>query len=262
MTRLGAALISLMMWAMPATAQSVSAILEPAKLVEIRSSVAGRIEAIGVIDGAPVKAGDVLAQMDATVQKARVNLSRIVAMSQGSVERADITIAQAQQFHDRVNSAFKKGAAKKWELTQAEQALLLSEADKQVALDQVARNKGQLQLDQATLREFEMRAPFDGTVLQVFAETGAIVETNEVLMEIGDLSALSASAFVPFEWISSIALGDTLQVTLEGGRTLNAKVVAIDPRIDPASLSVRVKLEIPNSDYRLFAGTSITLDQP
>ncbi|MEP5761789.1 MAG: efflux RND transporter periplasmic adaptor subunit [Litoreibacter sp.] len=262
MPHIGFILIALIFSSSSAFSQSVSAILEPAEMVEIRSAVAGRIETISVTDGASVSRNDLLAQMDASVQKARVALSQIVAQATGAVEKADIEIAQAEQLHNRLTNAYKNGAAKKWEVTRAEHALALTKADKLVALEQISRNAGQLELERATLNEFQMLAPFDGVVLQVHVTAGEIIETDEVLMELGDLSRLSASAFVPFDWVTALEVDKTVQVDLDNGGALDAKIVTIDPRMDPASQSVRVEFEVPNPDFALFAGMTIVLDRP
>lgn len=251
----------LMVWSGLAHAQSVSAVLEPVQVVEITSAVAGRLSVLTATEGAEAKAGATLAQIDAQVQEARVRLSRIAAEARGGTERAAIIVAQAQSLADRVAAARAKGAAQAWEVTQAKQAVDLARADQKIAQETVERLQAQLALEDATLAEFSMVAPFDGTVLEVMVEQGEIIDTQTVVLAFGNLDRLSATAFLPVTWVRDLSVGDAIPATLEGGGALEAVVTAIDPRIDPASQSVRVKVEIANPGRAIFAGSVVLLEQ-
>ncbi|MFK7752892.1 MAG: efflux RND transporter periplasmic adaptor subunit [Sedimentitalea sp.] len=247
---------------LPVAAQSVSAILEPGAFTEIRTTVTGRIAQIVVQEGAIVREGDLLATIDSRVQQARVELAEIVAASTAATERADIAIRQAADLRKRVASARAKGAAQKWEVTQSELAVELAEADRNVTLESIARNQSQLALERATLSEFSMVAPYAGTVLQIHVDPGAIVEPETTVMDVAKLDHLIATAFVPVDWLADLDVGARLSARIARGGSVVATVRSIDPRIDPASLSVRVTLEIDNRDGLLLAGSAIEIDQP
>ena len=247
---------------LPALAQSVSAILEPVNSVEIRPSVNGRLDALLAQEGDTVTKGALLATIDARVQKARVALAEVAAAADGSVVRAEIVIDQAKALRERVARARSKGAAQKWEVTQSEQAVQLAEADLKVATESVSRTQGQLELDQAILSEFNMTAPFDGTILEVKTQTGEIVDTQTTILEIGDLQQLRATAFVPLDWLDSLEVGTEVAAELASGKTADGVVSSIDPRVDPASLSVRVRIAFDNTSMALLAGTAVTIAKP
>ncbi|MEM9582351.1 MAG: efflux RND transporter periplasmic adaptor subunit [Pseudomonadota bacterium] len=245
-----------------ANGQSVTAILEPVNSVEIKPSVNGRIAEILVREGDVVKRDAVLANIDARVQRARVALAEIAADADGAVMRAEIVKAQAEALRDRVARARSKGAAQAWEVTQSEQAVQLAEADLIVAREGVLRNQSQLDLDRAILSEFTMIAPFNGTILEVMTQPGEVVETENVVLEIGNMERLRATAFVPLDWLSALAQGEEIEATQTDGTTIIGTVTSIDPRVDPASLSVRVRLSFNNSDLTLLAGTAISVTKP
>lgn len=244
-----------------AAAQSVTAILEPINSVEIRPSVNGRLDEIPVSEGDQVAKGTLLAKIDAQVQRARVALAEVAANADGSVVRAKIVIEQTKALRDRVARARSKGAAQQWEVTQSEQAVQLAEADLQVAIEGAEGNQSQLALDQAILSEFSMIAPFDGTILEINTQPGEIVDTQTTVLEIGNLSKLRATAFVPLDWLDSLAVGAEINAELPDGSTATGIVSSIDPRVDPASLSVRVKIAFDNSDLSLLAGVAVTIFQ-
>lgn len=263
MIRRGLAALLLMALPLGAAAQQVSAVLEPAQQVEIRASVPGRIAALLVAEGDAPGAGIPLAAIDAEVQRARVDLARIAAGAEGAERRAELAVAQAQALVGRLRNARAKGAAKAWEVTQAENTLALAQADAQIAAESRAQLRAQLALEEATLRSFEMRAPFDGRVLQIFVEPGETVGPDTPILEFGRLSELKAVAFVPADWARRLTPGDSLSAQLgDGGQTITGLVAAIDPRIDPASQSVRLRLSFDNAGGALSAGASIRLQAP
>lgn len=256
-----AAVAGALIAAAPALAQTVSTILEPAALVEIRTSVPGRLARIDVEEGQTVQRGDDLASIDARVQQARVALSSVMAAARAQQTRAALLVDQAQAVLDRVKRAHAKGAAKNWEVAQAELGLALAQADAATAEDDIARLQAQLDLEKATLAEFSMTAPFDGTVLRIVAHPGEIVTTDATILELADLSQLKATAFLPEDWARGLTKGDTIPGRLGApdGPMVEASVASVEPRIDPASQSVRVELEFKNPDKAVFAGTPVFL---
>jgi membrane fusion protein (multidrug efflux system) len=242
----------------------VSAILEPAQKVEIRTSVSGRVMTLPLGEGQEIAQGEILASIDARVQKARVAFARVAADGIGALLRVDAALAQAQALRDRVKSARAKGAALAWEVVQTEHAIELARADQLIARENSAQAKAQLELEIATLEEFSIKAPFPGTVLQIFAELGETVDTQSVILEIGHLDRLSATAFVPAAWANDFSQGQTISVTLNTlpEKDREMEVLVVDPRIDSASQTVRVVLELENQDRDILAGTSVTVRRP
>lgn len=263
-----AALILYLAGAVAALAQSdfvapVTGILEPARAVEIRTSVNGRIEALPFDEGQNVSKGDMLVTIDARVQKARVDFARVAAEGTGAVLRAETALAQAEALRDRVASAREKGAANAWEVLQTEQAVELANADLMIARENQAQARRQMELEQATLDEFSITAPFAATVLQIFGEVGETIDTQSVIMEIGDLDQLKATAFLPADWSADLAPGAEVEVLLDTrpARRLAMVIQVVDPRIDPASQTVRVVLGYDNRDREALVGTAVTVQR-
>ncbi len=244
------------------TAQDVTAVLEPAQSVELRSTVNGRVISITELEGTLVKAGDVIAEIDGSVQRARVKLTQIAAEATGTIERAKTLVTQAEFRRDRLAAALSKGAAQSWEVEIAEQAVAVARADLIVAQDDQNRRAAELALEQATLSEFSIRAPFDATVLNVAVDPGDIVDTATVLVEVGALDTLLATAFVPLEWVPDLPASGPIKASFEGGAKADVTIRAIDPRVDPASRTVRVIVEVANTDGTLRPGEVVNLNDP
>lgn len=248
--------------AMPSLAQDVTAVLEPTRSVELRSTVNGRVNSIVQSEGTLVTKDSIVAEIDGSVQRARLNLAQVTAEALGNLDRAEQLVTQATFRRDRIAAAKDKGAAQAWEVELAEQALAVALADLQVARDERARRAAELDLERATLAEFSVRAPFDATVLDVVVDEGEIVDTATVLVELGALDALEATAFLPVDWANALRDGARLNTRVESGGALKAAVKSIDPRIDPASRTVRVIISVENDGNALRPGEILVVENP
>lgn len=240
-------------------AQAISAILEPALQIALKPSVTGRVAEISVKEGDQITDGALVAQLDARIQKARLSLAEQAAAAEGPIDRAAIVVEQAKTRLERIQQARKKGAAQPWEVRAAEQTLALAQADARVTQEQNAQLLAQLDLERETLLAFSLTAPFDGTVLQVLVDPGEIVGPDTPIIEIGELTRLKATAFLPVRTAAELIVGEAVEVKVLQNPALDAQafITAIDPRVDPASQSVRVTLEFNNLQRKLSPGTAV-----
>ena len=259
-----ALVFALSILAVPALAETVTAVLEPVQFAEIRAARPGRLAEIFVTEGEKVQARAPLAALDSAAQQARVDLADAVAAATGSIDRAKTQLKQALTVKARVDRAAARGAAKEWEVIQAEQAVTLAQADIKIAEDRVSQIRGQFALERAVLKEYERTASFDATVLQVFREVGETVELKDVIMEVGRLSELKATAFAPVSSLDDLKVGTQLPAVVEGPSPSDTEVTVatIDPRVDPASQTVRVTLGLDYSQRRYLAGTTVSVTFP
>ena len=107
-----------------------------------------------------------------------------------------------------------------------------------------------------------------GTVLQSPFFIGDTVSAQSALFVVGDLSSLQVETFVPERFVSSIRLGLRAQVQLEAlsGETFLAEITEVNPVLDPASRTLRIRLRFidgqgrPITDPRIKAGMFATLN--
>jgi RND family efflux transporter MFP subunit len=106
-----------------------------------------------------------------------------------------------------------------------------------------------------------------GTVLQAPFAVGDTVSTQSALYVVGDLSALRVETFVPERFVSSIRQGLGAEVKLEAlpGEIFYAEVNEVNPVLDPASRTLRIRLRFVNrqgwasADSRVKAGMFATI---
>lgn len=114
----------------------------------------------------------------------------------------------------------------------------------------------QLERTREPLANVEFRSPVSGHVLEKRVVKGQRVMPGETLYRIADLSVVwvEADAFereVPFVRVGQRA---TVQLDAWAGETLSGRVTYIYPVVDPATRSVKVRLELPNKGGRLKPG--------
>jgi multidrug efflux pump subunit AcrA (membrane-fusion protein) len=101
-----------------------------------------------------------------------------------------------------------------------------------------------------------------GTVLQAPVRRGDTVSTQTAVLVVGDLSTLMIETFVPERFSSAAQRGLKAQVFLQAfpGETFEATVQEVSPVLDPASRTVRIRLDFTGgTDPRIKAGMYATV---
>jgi membrane fusion protein (multidrug efflux system) len=197
--------------------------------VILRPEVAGRIAAIRFNDGARVKHGEVLIELDAAVQSAEVQQAQAeLALSAANARRIEDLFAR--KF---VSSSARDEAASKLEVARATAALA-----------------------QARLARTRIRAPFDGIVGIRNVSVGDYVKDGEALVNIEDIATLKLDFRLPETYLSRLHPGQVLELTCDvvPGETFAAVVDAIDPQVDAAGRAVLLRARLANLGGHLRPG--------
>ena len=244
-------------------AQNVTAVLEPDQSVELRSTVNGRVVETVQREGTAVIEGQVVAKIDAAVQEARVQLAKVASRSKrhrtaahrSSLNRPSFAKTKFGKPETTVQRKPGKSMSlnKRWQWRRRIWSLR--------KMNRIAARRN-WHWKRQRWPSFSIRAPFDGIVLNVDVDPGEIVDTATVLVEIGALDRLLATAFVPVDWVKDLAAGDPLKVSLENGAARDATVRAIDPRVDPASRTIRLLVEVSNLDQSMRPGEVLVIENP
>ena len=200
-------------------AQAVGS-LRSRQSVTLRPEVAGRVVKIGFEDGARVRRGQLLVQLDDVLPRAEL-----------SQAQAQLSIAQTtlQRNQELVEQNFV-----------ARRVLDESQASLQVAQAQVA-------LAQARLQRMRITAPFDGTVGLRSINLGEYVKDGADLVNLENTSALPVDFRLPERYQSRIAIGQSVQVLIDAlpGKSFVARVQALDPLLDVDGRSIAVRATLP-----------------
>jgi macrolide-specific efflux system membrane fusion protein len=209
--------------------------LQPRDYVDVGAQVSGQLRKIHVEVGDTVNAGELLAEIDPTVYRARVDASRAQLKNlraQLKDREAQLVLAQIQLRRQRALMA--EDATTKESLQTAEAAAKSAEAQLEALRAQIEQVESTLRADEANLQYARILSPMAGTVVSITARQGQTLNTNQqapVVMRIADLSTMTVQTQVSEADVSRLKLGmDAYFTTLGGsGKRWQGKLEKIEP---------------------------------
>ncbi len=218
-------------------AQHVTVIgkLAAKKSVELAPQVAGKVSHILVTDNQKVSKDQVLFELD----HARAQAAEDEALAYLKDEQRKLTEFEKLKDSDAVTQ---------------------SEIDAQRA--KVAMAKARLEAAAAERDYHNVKAPFDGHVGLIDFSEGKMVTTGSELVTLDDLSQLHLDLAVPEQYLSRLSRGMTVQARSQAWQTtlFNGEVVAIDPRVNPQTLNLTVRVAFDNPELKLMPGMMLSAD--
>ena len=238
-------------------------IAHPLQVAEISAAADGPLWKLLVAEGDPVSADTVLALIDNRVALASVIAAQSSADRQAMLEAAKAKVSLAEQFLSRIQQAASKKAASGLEVDEASSRLSEAKAALQEGLESQRDALARLKIEQARLETYEIRTPFEGTVIKIYPHLGETVSRGAPIVKIADINRLRSDLHIPLSLVASRRVGEfiELRADLPGSPLLNAKIVFIAPLIDAATQTIRVVVEIENSNKQLPAGFAVRLSQ-
>lgn len=216
-------------------AQTVAAegVVEAVKQATLGAQVAGIIVELGVKAGDAVRAGQVLARIDARAA------NQAVAASLSQVAEAEANLANVKRKHERNRALY----AQKF-VSQA--AVDQSEADYKAAQAQLAAieaNAGQA----ATARSFTaITAPYAGVISATHAELGDMATPGRPLVTVFDPKELRVTATLPQATLAKLKLSEPVRIEIPAlKQTLTATKTTVIPIADTRTHTTRIRLDLP-----------------
>lgn len=210
--------------------------------VSIKARVPGEVREVLVREGEAVKQGQVLVRMDASDYQARVG------QAQGALAAARGQLEIAAKARDNNRALLDKGFISRNAFDNA-----ASQYD--IARANVESARGALDVAQKALADTVIKSSMAGLVSMRSVQPGEKVSADNRLLDVIDLGQMEMEAAVPASEISSVALGQEVQVKMEGmSRPFPGKVARINPATQSGSRSILVYVQIPNPDNALRAG--------
>jgi len=130
-----------------------------------------------------------------------------------------------------------------------------------VASNQVNSLKSDRDYLNAQIRKTEIRAPFDGVIGLRNISEGSYVTPTTIVAAIQQLTPIKIDFSIPEKYASLVHKGDQLNVHSEGIPTVfKAKVFAIEPKIDLATRSLKIRALCYDHQSKLFPGAFVKVD--
>jgi len=230
-------------------------VIEPHMLTDISSQVDGIVESIEVERGDLIEKNQVLARLDASVEKATVDYARMRAAAIAEV-RANKTSAEfSGRRQERVETLYQSKALSLDQMDETGTQARLAEL--QLALAREDRELARLDLVRAVenLKRHTILSPIDGVVVERFLSLGESVEEKPIL-RLAQIDPLRVEVIVPILHIRDISVDQHAMVfpeePIKGAH--RATVTIVDRVADAASGTFRVRLTLPNPDFAVPAG--------
>lgn len=203
--------------------------------VTIGAEVPGKVVKIAFESGAVVKAGDVLVQLDVSTEEAQLRAA------EASAALAKANLQRARDLRERnTNSAAELDAAD----AQAKQA--------QAQADNL----------RAVIAKKTIRAPFAGRLGLRLVNLGQILKDGDAISTLQTLDPVYINFSLPQQRLSQIAVGNAVRLKTDAaaGTTIEGRITAISPEVDPVTRNVRVQATVPNAEEKLRAGMFVNVD--
>ena len=214
---------------------AVSGSLKAVNSAVVKARVAGELQGLTVREGDFVKAGQVIARIDASDLQSRVRQAR----EQAESAKAQIEVVQRQ--YDNNKALVDQGFISKTALDVSLANLNAAQSTYKAAL--AATDVARKSVDDTVLK-----APISGQVSQRLAQPGERVGVDTRIVEIVDLSRLELEATLSAADSTQIQVGQSADLQIEGSpKTVAAKVARINPSAQAGSRSVLAYLSIDNS---------------
>jgi len=208
--------------------------VEPTHWVKVGPIIPGRIEVHACVEGAPVKAGQMLIQLENASARAKLTeIDAMIRFRQAEVDRYSALVAR--DFASR--QAYQRAVS---DLDQSRAALVAA----------------QRALDDTTIA-----SPIDGMVLREEGEVGEVVRAGDVLCWVGQEKPLRITAEIDEEDMPRVATGQRALISADAfpDRTFEGRLAEITPLGDPVNKSYRARIGLP-ADTPLLTGMTTELN--
>ncbi len=195
--------------------------LQPSEYVDIGAQVSGLLEKLHVNVGDKVTVGQLLAEIDASVQFNRVEASRAslsALQAQQSARLASLKLAQANS--DRQTRLIKEDATSQADFDQAINTLASAQSSLIQLQSQIAQSQASLASDEATLGFSTISAPIKGTVISVAMKESQTLNATQqapTILRVADLSTMTVQGEVSEADVSKLTPGMEVYFTTLGG---------------------------------------------
>ena len=242
--------------------------LNPVRLVEVGSQVSGKIDKLYVDFNSQVKAGQILAELDQSLLKAKIDQNNANYLSAvASLERSKVTLDNLKKKYERSLILFEKNLISFEEKEAAEAAYLGAKTDVQSSDARLAQARSLLDSSKVDLAYATIRSPIDGIVINRLINIGQTVAASfqaPKLFEIAnDLSKMQVECDVDEADIGKVKEGQKVRFTVDTfpNETFLGTVnqVRYSPTVTSNVVTYTTIVDVDNPGMKLRPGMTATV---
>ncbi|HEV8138906.1 MAG TPA: efflux RND transporter periplasmic adaptor subunit [Pyrinomonadaceae bacterium] len=187
-------------------------------------------------------------------QRVAVIFSNELADAQARYLTAAAVLDEHHRHHMRTAKLVEIGAASRQELEMATSQLRDAESNlanlrqKLMLLGLSAQRIDSLNSTSQVSSEVNVTTPNAGTITSRSVNSGEVIEANKELMRVTDLSTVWIVGQVYEKDLATVRVGSGANVTSDAytGQVFRGRVTYVDPKIDPATRTAQVRIELAN----------------
>jgi RND family efflux transporter MFP subunit len=234
---------------------TLDGVIEPFMTVELSSRIDGILEAVSVEVGDSIEKNQIVAKLESEVELAALQYARAKASIDSDVRQQEVSLGYGRRQLNRIKELHEKKLSSYQDYDKVETETRLI----RYKLDQAKENKHLAALDlkqaKAIYNRHTIRSPIDGIVVDRYLNPGESVEERPIV-KIAQINPLRVEVVAPVSLLGKIKTGQLAMVSPEMpvGGNHEAVVKIVDPILDAASGTFRIRLELPNEDFSLTSG--------
>ena len=246
----------------PEDAMASTCIIKPHASVQLGSAISGVLFATLVDRGDTVAKGQVVAQLESSIEQATLALDRTRASNDAAikVEQADRDLIAREAERKRFLVDQKIANLNSLDELQTK----VREGELRIQQAQMEQRLAQLTADRSerALALKQIRSPIDGVVIERRLSAGEYIHEQTSIMTIAQIDPLNVELVLPLNRYGSVRIGSTgiVHPVEPVGGAYPAKVEVVDPVIDAASNTFGVRLILPNPLRAIPAGIHCTVE--
>lgn len=226
-----------------ASGPTITGSIQPERRADLRAEVASVVLQVMKENGDAVRKGDLLVRLDTT--SIRDGLASAEAASRATAQAAE----QAQRQLDRMKTLRGSG------MTSA-QALDDAETRRNNAQSEVEAARARAVAARQQMTRTEVRAPFDGVVVDRKVSAGDTAQVGKELVKVIDPASMRFEGLVSADQIGAVKAGQPVAFRVNGyeGKEFAGKVRRVNPAANPTTRQVEVLVDFTGPDAPRLAG--------
>ena len=233
----------------------------------IAAEVTGKVVELAVEEGMVVRQGQILARLD------NVLAEKDLALAQSRAEAADAASAavaaglhDAERSYSRTKALSHQNISSGADLTKAEARTTILRAQLRQSQAQLATARTEVQRASAILDKHQIRAPFDGVVVERSAQPGEMISpmsaggyTRTGICTIVDMGSIEIEVDVNEAFIGRLKPGTEVDAVLDAypDWTIAGSVIAIVPTANREKATVKVRIGLKERDPRILPDMAV-----
>ena len=238
-----------------AAVPELDCVIEPHMVIDLSSRTDGIVETMHAERGDFIETGQVLVQLESSVEEAAVEYARVAALAEAELQSGQVSRKFAERRSERMEVLYRDQAVSPDQMDEIETEARLRKLSYQQAKERKQLAALELQRAQEVLDRHTLRSPIDGVVVERYLAPGESVEEKPI-MRLAQINPLRVEVIAPVRYFGEFSVGQLADVMPEHPITdsYEAEVSVVDRVVDAASGTFRVRLSLPNPDHKLPSG--------